>query len=187
MSVDRPEDPYTGHLFESSAFPEILHEASASAGNLIDQDLVSRQPEMGYTEDYLCFQEGQNMDDYLKPQSEEIAVRQTDIIDIDSLESENMRVEQDNDPIIGLVKRWKISGRKPIWQDVASHGLELKNYWGQWESLLLINDILHRKSEKPYRPGEIFHQILLPDSLRKTAFALTLSSDCRSFRSAENF
>ena len=119
MSVDRPEDPYTGHLFESSAFPEILHEASASAGNLIDQALVSRQPEMGYTEDYLCCQEGQNMDDYLKPQSEEIAVRQTDIIDIDSLESENMRVEQDNDPIIGLVKRWKISGRKPIWQDVA--------------------------------------------------------------------
>ena len=83
MSVDRPEDPYTGHLFESSAFPEILHEASASAGNLIDQDLVSRQPEIGYTEDYLCCQEGQNMDDYLNPQSEEIAVRHTDIIDID--------------------------------------------------------------------------------------------------------
>ena len=41
-----------------------------------------------------------------------------------------MRVEQDNDPIIGLVKRWKISGRKPVWQDVASQGLELKKILG---------------------------------------------------------
>ena len=48
----------------------------------------------------------------------------------------------------------------------------MKMYWRQWESLCIIDGIIHRKCENSQKPGEIINQILLSSSLGRRSFEL---------------
>ena len=93
-------------------------------------------------------------------------------IDIECMTPENIRFEQDQDPVIKQIKQWKLAGSRPVWTDVAEHGIELKVYWNQWKALLIIDDLLYKKNLEGSNSGENENQIVLPSSLRKTAFVL---------------
>ena len=36
---------------------------------------------------------------------------------------------------------WKYKNLKPKWQEISKHGVELKHYWTNWESIILEEDI----------------------------------------------
>jgi hypothetical protein len=36
------------------------------------------------------------------------------------------------------------TGRRPEWRDISNRGPIYKNYWAQWKSLALKNDVLVR-------------------------------------------
>ena len=93
-------------------------------------------------------------------------------VDIDCLSPENLRAEQDKDPILSQIKSWKNEGNRPQWSSVAPSNIELKTYWGQWESLCIIDDILYRKCESSNGAREVINQILLPPSLQRKVFQL---------------
>lgn len=80
--------------------------------------------------------------------------------------NEKFRDEQLKDDIIGKVLQLKESyGDKPEWADISHHGLQVKAYWAQWESLQVISGVLCRKWESPR--GDSFKlQRVLPASLR---------------------
>ncbi|MCG7878981.1 MAG: retroviral-like aspartic protease family protein, partial [Candidatus Thiodiazotropha taylori] len=111
-------------------------------------------------------------EDYDISQLETIAIRPVEIIDLDCLTLENIGKEQENDPVLCLIRNWLSQGQKPTWEVIASSGAELKAYWRQWESLAMINHVLHRKWENCERKGEVINQILLPANLRRKAFIL---------------
>ena len=67
-------------------------------------------------------------------------------IKIEFTTPENIRLEQDQDPVIKQIKQWKLAGSRPVWTEVAEHGIELKVYWNPWEALLIIDDLLYRKA-----------------------------------------
>lgn len=74
-------------------------------------------------------------------------------------------LNEDNDlkPIID----WKKRGEsKPKWQEVAPFSSATKSYWAQWESLVLKDDLLYRKWEKP--SGKDYQlQLVVPHMLVK--------------------
>ena len=125
---------------------------------------VSYFSHCGALEDYVTSQ--------MEDESRDIGTRSAEVIDIDCLTPEIISSEQDNDSVIGLVKNWKVQNQKPTWEMIASAGVELKAYWRQWESMYLVNNVLYRKWENNERQGEIVHQIVLPNSLRRKAFLL---------------
>ena len=77
------------------------------------------------------------MDEELSGKREPEAIRKIDIIDIDCLSPENLRAEQDKDPILSQIKSWKNEGNRPQWSSVAPSNIELKTYWGHWEFLCI--------------------------------------------------
>ena len=93
-------------------------------------------------------------------------------INIECMTPENIRLEQDQDPVIKQIKQWKLAGSRPVWMDVAEHGIELKVYWNQWKALLIVDYLLYKKSLEGSNSGDNENQIVLPSSLRKTAFVL---------------
>ena len=50
-------------------------------------------------------------------------------------EPREIRKDQENDPDLKLILNWKITDRRPTWEEVAKYGPKLKSYWAQWESL----------------------------------------------------
>ena len=195
-TVDRPKALYGNQLSESLDISEIP-EVSTSDGNLVIHNSVyntcteqsdsetdysdgsggfidhwTGNPDTGYFENNIDCQYGPIMDTNLTGKTEPAAIRQINTIDIDCMTPENLRVEQENDPILSQIKRWKNEGNKPPWHSVSPSNLESKMYWGQWDSLCIIDGIIHRKCENDNRPGEVINQILLPASLRRKAFEL---------------
>ncbi|KAF8795542.1 Transposon Ty3-I Gag-Pol polyprotein like [Argiope bruennichi] len=63
-------------------------------------------------------------------------------------------------PIIDLMEA---SNGKPMWQDVAHYGPELKKHWAMWDSLYLRNGVLFRKCESD-DGKKLWPQIVLPHS-----------------------
>lgn len=200
-AVDRSND-LTINNSGLPVIPSTVHDHKISAGNLVTNNSyipcteISDNGDM-YTEngsgnpftlwtglpdtgenkginEKLCFvsQNGPNMDDYLSGESDTEAIRLNSVIDIDCMTPINIRMEQEQDPVLKLIRDWKIAGKKPAWNIVAPYGVELKTYWGQWESLHIIDDLVCRRCEDSDRTGEVIMQILLPHSLRKNAFAL---------------
>ena len=55
---------------------------------------------------------------------------------VDCLTPESIRIEQDNQTEIQLIKQWKAEGRKPDWSEIARYGPELKAYWSTCFALL---------------------------------------------------
>ena len=96
-------------------------------------------------------------------------MRNTQIINIDCLMPENIRIEQDRQPEIQMIKQWKVENKRPSWSQVAQYGPELKAYWSAWEFLVLIDGILYK--QKPSEKSvENTPRIVLPTKLRKKSF-----------------
>ena len=60
---------------------------------------------------------------------------------------------------------------KPTWADVSARGQGTKAYWAQWESLVLLDEVLYRKWETPIG-DRVVH---LPKKFRGAVAQLSLS------------
>ena len=80
-----------------------------------------------------------------------------------SLNVETFRQEQANDPIISEVTTWVKDGVRPTMRDISPCGSELKFYWSQFDSLLVMNGLLVRKL---IQKDDEKVQILVPPSMR---------------------
>ena len=63
---------------------------------------------------------------------------------------EQLRTMQMQDPDIGPIVEWKRRGQRPEWQDISAMSVVTKSYWTQWESIVMIDEILYRRWEGPY-------------------------------------
>ena len=113
------------------------------------------------------------LDDCSVPlESQNVAIRPIDLMDIDCMTPENIKLEQEKDSVLSLIRQWKMEGQKPPWTMVEPYGAELKSYWAQWESIIITDNIVYRKWECCERNGEARNQVLLPLSLCRKAIIL---------------
>ncbi|XP_068990472.1 protein NYNRIN-like [Neodiprion pinetum] len=84
---------------------------------------------------------------------------------------EEWRKSQQEDITLTQVKSWKEAETHPDWQDISSARPDLKIYWAQWDSILLIDGILYRKWESTDLK-EIRCQLLVPKTRVPQIFAL---------------
>lgn len=62
-------------------------------------------------------------------------------------DSEAWKIAQDRDVTLQRLRRWKVTGERPNWEEISSLEQPLKVYWAQWDSLFLRNDLLYRRWE----------------------------------------
>ena len=85
-----------------------------------------------------------------------------------SSESQNFEEAQRQDPeICVIIQLLEKSTKKPFWDEVSSYSPAVKVYWGQWESLHLIDGKLYRclDTTPPEMPRR---QLIVPRKLRRT-------------------
>ena len=90
---------------------------------------------------------------------------------------ESIKEKQRADPVLSEVFSWVSKGVKPNYGDISAHGAELKFYWGQLDSVKLIDGILTRQLELTDQP--VRRQILIPPSMRQDVM-----TECHSVRTA---
>ena len=76
-------------------------------------------------------------------------------------ELQEWRSEQLQDSVVSMIIRAKEAETRPNWQEVASGEPSLKIYWSYWDSLFLIDGVLHKKWISPNLRRDIF-QIVVP-------------------------
>lgn len=64
--------------------------------------------------------------------------------DIITDETEDIKIVQEKDQDISLVKSWVTSGTRPDYKDIGSHGYFIKSLWSQWSRLTLKDGVLVR-------------------------------------------
>ena len=80
---------------------------------------------------------------------------------------EQLRQAQMSDDILCTVIGWlERSTIRPKWEEVAPSSDYTKAYWAQWDSLQLINGVLHRLWETPSGDATL-RQLVIPVSLRE--------------------
>ena len=85
---------------------------------------------------------------------------------LDKWSVESLRKTQRLDQEIRSVVCWLELRARPPWDEVKHLGREAKNYWTQWESLILKDGIVYRQFVRP--DGVVqYLQLLVPQSLRK--------------------
>ena len=98
------------------------------------------------------------------------AVAVDDDIEIraDAFSLDNIKVAQQSDySIKAILKLLTEHETQPPWNDVQNSGEEVRILWGQYESLVVRDDVLYRRFYKP--DGVDSHlQVILPGPLRKT-------------------
>ena len=62
-------------------------------------------------------------------------------------ETEDLKIVQEKDQEICLVKSWVTSGSRPVYKDIESGGYFLKSLWSQWLRLDIKDGVLVRKWE----------------------------------------
>ena len=93
-----------------------------------------------------------------------------------------LREQQEADADLKVVIGWKkASERKPLWEDVSPQSRAVKTLWSQWDRLLFRNGVLCRKWENDIG-DQITNQVVLPDTLRQTAFEAHHSHTTASHR-----
>ena len=81
-----------------------------------------------------------------------------------------LREQQERDSYLKVIIGWKkASERKPLWEDVSPQSRAVKALWAQWDRLLFRNGVLCRKWESDLG-DQTTNQVVLPESLRQTAF-----------------
>ncbi|XP_036146770.1 uncharacterized protein K02A2.6-like [Monomorium pharaonis] len=71
------------------------------------------------------------------------------------------RAAQLQDAVVSKIVHFKEAGTRPDWQEIASGDPSLKIYWSYWDTLLLIDGVLHKKWISPNLQKNIF-QIVVP-------------------------
>ena len=71
---------------------------------------------------------------------------------------EGLKKAQRTGPEIHPVVEWLLEGARPEWNSILHASLNTKNYWKQWDSLLLKDGVAYRKFVRPdgaiqYLPG----------------------------------
>ena len=93
-----------------------------------------------------------------------------------------LREQQEADSDLKVIIGWKkASEKKPLWEDVSPQSRAVKALWAQWDRLLFRNGVLCRKWESD--TGDLTaNQVVLPESLRQTAFEAHHSHTTASHR-----
>ncbi|KAL9957276.1 hypothetical protein ACROYT_G038892 [Oculina patagonica] len=93
-----------------------------------------------------------------------------------------LREQQEADSDLKVIIGWKkASERKPLWEDVSPQSRAVKALWAQWDRLLFRNGVLCRKWESD-AGDQTTNQVVLPESLRQTAFEAHHSHTTASHR-----
>ena len=77
---------------------------------------------------------------------------------------EELKTMQMRDQDIGPIVKWKCRGQRPEWQDISAMSVVTKSYWAQWDSIVMIDGVLHRRWEGPYG-NEVKHLYLTPKAI----------------------
>lgn len=72
---------------------------------------------------------------------------------------EDLQKEQNTDPSLVKIIKWKLEDKRPTWQIVAKESTEVKTYWSQWKRLIIRNGVLYRTWEEN---EQTYHQIVVP-------------------------
>jgi len=78
---------------------------------------------------------------------------------------------QGAEPDVAVIRRWLESGVEPTRDRVLSCSPEVKAYASQWESLVMTDNVVYRKFERP-SGGVLFYQLLVPRSMREELLEL---------------
>ena len=80
--------------------------------------------------------------------------------------SEEIRKSQLGDTCIGKVLRWVESGARPYGQEVCSSSPAVRHYWNCWDSLIIEDGVLCKKTFQKDGTNE-YLQCILPESMRR--------------------
>jgi len=80
--------------------------------------------------------------------------------------SEGVKQAQNLDPEMRPVIQWLLDGTRPEWKNILHTGCDTKNYWKQWDSLLLKDGLAYRKFVRTDGTMQ-YCQLLVPRCLRK--------------------
>jgi hypothetical protein len=69
--------------------------------------------------------------------------------------------DQESDPDLKYVLKWKRANQRPTWEDIAPLSRSVKSYWSQWDSLVLEDDLLKRVLESEDGTKKKF-QLIIP-------------------------
>ncbi|MCD1431043.1 DDE-type integrase/transposase/recombinase [Klebsiella pneumoniae] len=124
------------------------------AGNLHkNADALSRRP---CSEDCKhCF----------RAEEKDAMVRRTVALQNLRWQPDDIRRDQEEDPDLKAMIKWKEDGRKPTWNEVAPQSPKVKSLWAQWESIVLSDGLLKRVLEDT-DGGEERKQLIVPKSRR---------------------
>ena len=78
--------------------------------------------------------------------------------------------EQRKDKDLKLIIEWKLKDTRPTWQDISDRGINLKNYWSQWNRLILKDNVLYREWFDP-RVKQPVLQLVIPPSMKEDLFS----------------
>ncbi|PIK57505.1 Retrovirus-related Pol polyprotein from transposon [Apostichopus japonicus] len=74
---------------------------------------------------------------------------------------------QIDDSDIGPILLWKeVQDSRPNWEQITAGSPALKNYWSQWDRLLLKGGVLYRKFETDAGDSEL-HQLVVPKEIQE--------------------
>ena len=73
---------------------------------------------------------------------------------------------QKQDADIGPVQLWLETGARPLCEFLDCDRSELKSYWAQFDSFVLVEGVVYRKFVRPDGTNR-YLQLLLPKSLRQ--------------------
>jgi transposase InsO family protein len=90
---------------------------------------------------------------------------------------ETIKQQQRADPVLSEIFGWVKTSVKPSYGDISAHGTELKFYWGQLDSIKIVDGILTRELELVNRPTR--RQILAPPPMRQD-----IMTECHNVRTA---
>ncbi|GLV31375.1 hypothetical protein CBL_20009 [Carabus blaptoides fortunei] len=60
----------------------------------------------------------------------------------DKWQPDGLRRDQENDPTLKIILKWKAKESRPVWEDVAPHSHRVKSYWAQCNSMVVEDDLL---------------------------------------------
>ena len=72
---------------------------------------------------------------------------------------------QKADPDVAIIREWLEAGDEATRDRVMPCSNEVKAYVSQWKSLIVNDGVVYRKFERP-TGGVLFHQLLVPRSMR---------------------
>ncbi|XP_036143377.1 protein NYNRIN-like [Monomorium pharaonis] len=89
---------------------------------------------------------------------ERFTIMPTDFLDVHVC---RIYAAQLQDAVVSKIVHFKEAGTRPDWQEIAFDDPSLKIYWSYWDTLLLIDGVLHKKWISPNLQKNVF-QIVVP-------------------------